>query len=78
MFEGIVKAIIVAVAAIVFVASFHDEWKRLRADKREYDAFQASRVRRQADFDRHAIAVAHRELIDAWVEITATWRCWHE
>lgn len=77
MFEGIVKAIIVAVAAIVFVASFHDEWKRLRADEREYDAFQASRVRRQADFDRHAIAVAHRELIDTWAALSIG-RCWHD
>lgn len=70
MFEGIVKAIIVAVAAIVFVASFHDEWKRLRADEREYDAFERRRVIRQRACDRHAKAVARRELIETWGNIT--------
>lgn len=71
------KIIIVAVAAIVFVASFADEWKRLRAREREYDEFELCRVKRQEDFDRHAVAVAKRELIDTWVEITAG-RLWHE
>ena len=77
MFAGIVKWIIVVAALVVFVASFREEWKRLRANEREYDAFQIARIRRQADFDRHAIAVAHRELIDTWATLNVG-RCWHD
>lgn len=77
MIEIVVKAIIVAAALIVFVVSFRDEWHRIRKEEREYDAFQTARVRRQADFDRHAIAVAHRELIDTWASLNVG-RCWHD
>jgi len=66
MIEILVKIIIVAVAAIVFVVSFRDEWKRLRAREDEYDAFERRRVLRQRDYDRHAKAAARRELIDTW------------
>ena len=74
----LVKIIIVAVAAIVFVASFHDEWKRIRADEREYDAFQASRVRRQAEFDRHAQAVAKAMLWQEAAKIHFVGEAWHD
>ena len=60
MIEILVKIIIVAVAAIVFVVSFRDEWKRLRAREDEYDAFERRRVIRQRDYDRHAKAAARR------------------
>lgn len=70
MIEILVKIIIVAVAAIVFVTSFRDEWRRLRAREDEYDAFEHRRVIRQRDYDRHAKAVARRELIEAWGNIT--------
>lgn len=70
MIEVMVKIVIVAVAAIVFVVSFRDEWKRLRAREDEYDAFEYRRVLRQHDFDRHAKAAARRELIETWGNIT--------
>ena len=35
MIEILVKIIIVAVAAIVFVASFREEWKKLREDNQD-------------------------------------------
>ena len=62
MFAVAAKIVIVAVAIIVFVAAFRDTWRDLRQKEREYDAFQASRARRQADFDRHAKAVARAVL----------------
>ena len=77
MIEILVKIIIVAVAVIVFAASFRDEWRRLRAQENEYDAFESNRARRQEECDLRALAVAKRELIDAWVEITVG-RCWHD
>ncbi len=35
MFEGIVKFIIVVAAVIVFVASFREEWKKLREENQD-------------------------------------------
>ena len=69
MFAGIVKAIIVVTAIIVGVAGFVDEWKRIRAEEREYDDFENNRARRQKECDLRALAVAKRELIDEWVQI---------
>lgn len=70
MIEILVKIIIVAVAVIVFAVSFRDEWRQLRAREREYDAFERRRVIRQRACDRHAKAVARRELIETWGNIT--------
>lgn len=78
MIEILVKVIIVVAALVVFVASFREEWKKLRAQEREYDTFESNRARRQKECDIRALAVAKRELIDAWVEITSTGRCWHD
>lgn len=66
----LVKIIIVAVCAVVFGASFREEWQRLRAREDEYDAFERRRVIRQRDYDRHAKAVARRELIETWGSIS--------
>jgi hypothetical protein len=70
MIEILVKIIIVAVAAIVFVAAFREEWQKLRAREDEYDAFERRRALRQRDYDRHAKATARRELIETWGNIT--------
>ena len=70
MIEILVKVIIVVAALVVFVASFREEWKKLRSREREYDAFERRRVIRQRACDRHAKAVARRELIETWGNIT--------
>jgi hypothetical protein len=69
MIEILVKIIIVAVAAIVFVASFRDEWRRLRAREDEYDAFEQRRADRQDEFDQHAVEVAHWMLMQDAAQI---------
>ena len=69
MIEILVKGIIVVAAVIVFVASFREEWKKLRNREREYDDFENNRARRQEECDLRALAVAKRELIDEWVQI---------
>ena len=71
------RIIFALIVGAEFVLIFRDEWKKLRRREREYDAFQTARIRRQADFDRHAVATAHRELIDTWAQITVG-RAWHE
>lgn len=78
MFAGIVKAIIAAVAAIVFVVSFRDEWRRLRNAEREYDAFERNRARRQAECDRHARAVARAVLMQEHARIHFVGEAWHD
>lgn len=69
MIEILVKIIIAAVIAIVFVVSFRDEWRRLRAREDEYDAFERSRARRQKEMDRHRIAVARACLMQEAAQI---------
>ena len=69
MIEILVKIIIVAVAAIVFVVSFRDEWRRLRAREDEYDAFEQRRADRQDVFDKHAVEVAHWMLMQDAAQI---------
>ena len=72
------RIIFALIVGAEFVLIFRDEWKKLRNREREYDAFENNRARRQKECDLRALAVAKRELIDAWVEITATWRYWHD
>lgn len=78
MIEILVKIIIVAVAVIVFVASFREEWKRLRKKEREYDAFELNRARRQAECDRHARAVARAVLMQEHARIHFVGEAWHD
>lgn len=70
MIEILVKIIIVAVAVVVAATAFREEWQKLRAREDEYDAFERRRVIRQRACDRHAKAVARRELIETWGNIT--------
>ena len=78
MIEILVKIIIVAVAVIVFVASFREEWRRLRKKEREYDAFERNRARRQAECDRHARAVARAVLMQEHARIHFVGEAWHD
>ena len=78
MIEILVKIIIVAVAVIVFAASFREEWKRLRNAEREYDAFERNRARRQAVFDRHAQEVARAVLMQEHARIHFVGEAWHD
>ena len=78
MIEILVKIIIVAVAVIVFAASFREEWRRLRAREREYDAFERNRARRQAECDRHARAVARAVLMQEHARIHFVGEVWHD
>lgn len=64
-----IKLIIVAVAAIVSVTSFREEWRRLRAQEHEYDEFQRHRAERQAEFDHRAVEVAHWVLMQQAAQI---------
>ena len=59
-----IKLIIIAVAAIVFVAVFRDTWNDLRRKEHEYDEFERRRAERQAQIDRQNQAIAHRVLIE--------------
>ena len=69
MIEILVKIIIVLSAGIVFFVSFRGEWQRLRAQEDEYDAFERGRADRQAEFDRHARAVARALLMQEYARI---------
>ena len=71
------RIIFALIVGAEFVLIFRDEWKKLRRREREYDAFQTARIRRQEDFERHAVAIAHRELIDTWASLNVG-RCWHD
>lgn len=64
------RIIFALILVVEFVVIFRDEWKKLRSREREYDAFERRRVLRQRDYDRHAKAVARRELIETWGNIT--------
>lgn len=64
------RIIFALILVVEFVAIFKDEWKKLRSREREYDAFERRRVIRQRACDRHAKAVARRELIETWGNIT--------
>ena len=59
-----IKLIIIAAAAIVFVAVFRDTWNDLRQKEHEYDEFERRRAERQAQIDRQNQAIAHRVLIE--------------
>lgn len=72
------KIIIVAVAGVVFVVSFRDTWLDLRRREREYDAFEFNRARRQAEFDRHAQAVAKAMLWQEAAKIHFVGEAWHD
>ena len=76
--DVLAKVIIVTVSAIVFVAVFRDEWRKLRAQEREYDAFQRSREERQAEFDRHAKALARAMLMEQAAKIHFVGEVWHD
>lgn len=64
-----IKLIIIAAAAIVFVAVFRDTWNDLRQKEHEYDEFERQRAGRQAVFDRHAQEVAHWCLMEQAAQI---------
>ena len=64
------RIILALILVVEFVVIFRDEWKKLRSREREYDAFERRRVIRQRACDRHAKAVARRELIETWGNIT--------
>ncbi len=64
------RIIFALILVVEFVVIFRDEWKKLRSREREYDAFERRRVIRQRACDRHAKAVARRELIETWGNIT--------
>lgn len=64
------RIIFALILVVEFVVIFRYEWKKLRSREREYDAFEHRRVIRQRDYDRHAKAVARRELIETWGNIT--------
>ena len=64
------RIIFALILVVEFAAIFKDEWKKLRSREREYDAFERRRVIRQRACDRHAKAVARRELIETWGNIT--------
>ena len=64
------RIIFTLIVGAEFVLIFGDEWKKLRSREREYDAFERRRVIRQRACDRHAKAVARRELIETWGNIT--------
>ena len=64
------RIIFALILVVEFAVIFRDEWKKLRQREREYDAFQRRRVIRQRDFDRHAKAIARRDLIETWGNIT--------
>ena len=59
-----IKLIIIAAAAIVFVAVFRDSWNDLRQKEHEYDEFERRRAERQAQIDRQNQAIARRVLIE--------------
>ena len=64
------RIIFALILVVEFVVICRDEWKKLRSREREYDAFERRRVIRQRACDRHAKAVARRELIETWGNIT--------
>ena len=64
------RIIFALILVVEFVVIFRDEWKKLRSREDEYDAFERRRVIRQRDYDRHAKAVARRELIETWGSIS--------
>lgn len=64
------RIIFALILVVEFVVIFRAEWKKLRSREREYDAFERRRVIRQRACDRHAKAVARRELIETWGNIT--------
>ena len=64
------RIIFALILVVEFAVIFKDEWKKLRSREREYDAFERRRVIRQRACDRHAKAVARRELIETWGNIT--------
>lgn len=64
-----IKLIIIAAAAIVFVAVFRDSWNDLRQKEHEYDEFERQRAERQTVFDRHAQEVVHWCLMEQAAQI---------